>query len=216
MVKSWILKDKHKLTDRTEDHRHGQGNGGPGESRTVQQAGWWHRSGHGRSDKVTQGLDNGSHPNRIKKPWKGLKHGTATTLQCSATYSWPFATYFLLCPFVCLCPKNWQGSLIQPSHYNGGGKLGFKFLFPNNLASPLAQNWPVLQVPSHRSDLLFLFRLGGWRAHPFHSQGVRTKRKGKRLKTSLVAQGLRICLAMQCTWVGSLVGKLRSHMPWSN
>ena len=27
---------------------------------------------------------------------------------------------------------------------------------------------------------------------------------------------LRICLAMQGTWVQSLVGGLRSHMPWSN
>ena len=34
--------------------------------------------------------------------------------------------------------------------------------------------------------------------------------------TSLVVQWLRICLAMLGTWVRSLVGELRSHMPWGN
>ena len=33
--------------------------------------------------------------------------------------------------------------------------------------------------------------------------------------TSLVVQWLRICLAMQGTWIWSLVGELRSHMPQS-
>ena len=32
----------------------------------------------------------------------------------------------------------------------------------------------------------------------------------------LVVQGLGICLPMQGTWVLSLVGELRSHMPQSN
>ena len=31
--------------------------------------------------------------------------------------------------------------------------------------------------------------------------------------TSLVAQWLRICLAMQRMWVQSLVGEVRSYMP---
>ena len=35
-------------------------------------------------------------------------------------------------------------------------------------------------------------------------------------ETSLVVQWLRICLAMQGTWVWSLVRELRSHMPRSN
>ena len=34
--------------------------------------------------------------------------------------------------------------------------------------------------------------------------------------TSLVVQWLRIHLPMQGTWVRSLVGELRSHMPWGN
>ena len=34
--------------------------------------------------------------------------------------------------------------------------------------------------------------------------------------TYLVVQWLRICLAMQGIGVGSLVGKLRPHMPQSN
>ena len=33
--------------------------------------------------------------------------------------------------------------------------------------------------------------------------------------TSLVAQWLRICLAMQRMWVQSLVGEVRSYMPQS-
>ena len=32
----------------------------------------------------------------------------------------------------------------------------------------------------------------------------------------LVVQWLRICLAMQRTWVQSFVRELRSHMPWNN
>ena len=35
-------------------------------------------------------------------------------------------------------------------------------------------------------------------------------------RTSLVVQWLKICPAMQGTWVRSLVGDLRSHMPWGN
>ena len=35
-------------------------------------------------------------------------------------------------------------------------------------------------------------------------------------RTSLVVQWLRIRLAMQGTWVQSLVGELRSHKPWGN
>ena len=34
--------------------------------------------------------------------------------------------------------------------------------------------------------------------------------------TSLVVQWLRIYLAMQQTWVRSLVGELRPHIPWGN
>ena len=34
--------------------------------------------------------------------------------------------------------------------------------------------------------------------------------------TSLVVQGLRICLTIQGMWVQSLVRELKSHMPWSN
>ena len=34
--------------------------------------------------------------------------------------------------------------------------------------------------------------------------------------TFLVVQWLRICLPMQGTGVQPLVGKLRSHVPWSN
>ena len=34
--------------------------------------------------------------------------------------------------------------------------------------------------------------------------------------TSLVVQWLRICLAMQETWVRSLIGEVRSHVPLSN
>ena len=37
-----------------------------------------------------------------------------------------------------------------------------------------------------------------------------------RLGTSLMVQWLRICLAMQGTWIQNLVRELRSHMPWSN
>ena len=36
------------------------------------------------------------------------------------------------------------------------------------------------------------------------------------LGTSLVVQWLRICPAMQGTQVPSLIGELRSHMPWDN
>ena len=36
------------------------------------------------------------------------------------------------------------------------------------------------------------------------------------LGTSLVVQWIRVCLAMQETWVQPLVGELRSHMPPSN
>ena len=32
--------------------------------------------------------------------------------------------------------------------------------------------------------------------------------------TSLAVQGLRLCLPVQEAWVRSLVGELRSHMPW--
>ena len=42
--------------------------------------------------------------------------------------------------------------------------------------------------------------------------GIKIARTG----TSLMVQWLRICLAMQRTWVQSLVGELRSHMPQSN
>ena len=35
-------------------------------------------------------------------------------------------------------------------------------------------------------------------------------------RTSLVVQWLRVCLTMQRTQVQSLIGELRSHMPWSN
>ena len=38
----------------------------------------------------------------------------------------------------------------------------------------------------------------------------------KLVETSLVVQWLRVHLPMQGTWVLSLVGKLRSHMPWGN
>ena len=41
---------------------------------------------------------------------------------------------------------------------------------------------------------------------------VKQKKKGSQ-ETSLVVQCLRICLAMQGTWVQSLVRELRSHMP---
>ena len=34
--------------------------------------------------------------------------------------------------------------------------------------------------------------------------------------TSLVAQWLRICLPRQVTWVRSLIGELRSHVPRGN
>ena len=40
------------------------------------------------------------------------------------------------------------------------------------------------------------------------------KKKGK--GTSLVIQWLGIRLPLQETWVHSLIGELRSHMPWSN
>ena len=40
--------------------------------------------------------------------------------------------------------------------------------------------------------------------------------KGTDSGTSLVVQWLRVSLAMQGTWVQSLVRELRSHMPWSN
>ena len=49
-----------------------------------------------------------------------------------------------------------------------------------------------------------------------------TKEKGKKnqpqliFRTSLVVQWLRIRLAMQGTWVQSLVGELRSHKPRGN
>ena len=36
------------------------------------------------------------------------------------------------------------------------------------------------------------------------------------LETSLVVQWLWICPAMQETWIQSLVGELRFHMPWNN
>ena len=36
------------------------------------------------------------------------------------------------------------------------------------------------------------------------------------LETFLVVQWLRICLAMQETWIRSLVGELRCHMLWGN
>ena len=40
------------------------------------------------------------------------------------------------------------------------------------------------------------------------------KQKKRSQEMSLVVQCLRICLAMQGTWVQSLVRELRSHMPW--
>ena len=39
------------------------------------------------------------------------------------------------------------------------------------------------------------------------------KQKKRSQEMSLVVQCLRICLAMQGTWVQSLVRELRSHMP---
>ena len=36
------------------------------------------------------------------------------------------------------------------------------------------------------------------------------------METSLVVQGLRICLPMQQMWVQSLLWELRSHMLWGN
>ena len=36
------------------------------------------------------------------------------------------------------------------------------------------------------------------------------------LGPSLVVQWLRICLPMQVTWVQSLIGELKSHIPWRN
>ena len=36
------------------------------------------------------------------------------------------------------------------------------------------------------------------------------------LGTSLVVQWLRTCLAMQGTWVRTLVGEPKSHMPWNH
>ena len=40
--------------------------------------------------------------------------------------------------------------------------------------------------------------------------------KEKRMKGLPWCQWLRICLAMQGTLVRSLVGELRSHVPWGN
>ena len=51
--------------------------------------------------------------------------------------------------------------------------------------------------------------------HHARSQGT-TQNKIDSLRTSLVVQWLRICLAMQRMWVWSLVGELGSHMPQSN
>ena len=42
-----------------------------------------------------------------------------------------------------------------------------------------------------------------------YQRSVKTSKGG----TSVVVQWLRICLAMQGTWVRSLVGELRSHVP---
>ena len=51
--------------------------------------------------------------------------------------------------------------------------------------------------------------------HHARSQGT-TENKIDSLRTSLVVQWLRICLATQRMWVQSLVGELGSHMPQSN
>ena len=40
--------------------------------------------------------------------------------------------------------------------------------------------------------------------------------RGRGRGTSLVVQGLRICLPMQGMWVQSLVGELRSHISGGN
>ena len=45
--------------------------------------------------------------------------------------------------------------------------------------------------------------------------GGRVNYRKQCLRTSLVVQWLRILLPMQGTWVRSLVGELRSHMPGS-
>ena len=42
------------------------------------------------------------------------------------------------------------------------------------------------------------------------------KNQGKIRETSLVVQWLRICFAMQGTWVQSLFGELRSHKLWDS
>ena len=46
--------------------------------------------------------------------------------------------------------------------------------------------------------------------------GIEWRRNARDAGTSLVVQWLRIQLAMQGTWVQSLVREVRSHMLWGN
>ena len=47
-----------------------------------------------------------------------------------------------------------------------------------------------------------------------HSNIKISIKKKSTVETFQVVQGLRLCLPMQRVWVRSLVGELRSHMPW--
>ena len=76
------------------------------------------------------------------------------------------------------------------------GDLPDPGITPMSLASPALAGGFFITVPLGKPKLLYAIK------------GVIS------LGTSLVAQLLRICLLMQGTWVRSLVGELRSHMPW--
>lgn len=103
----------------------------------------WHGLGNGRrGDHVTggqageaaQGVRVGLgcsrpghqfHPVSDETPTEGLKKGTETRELC-------FGRLPGTCKILYLCPKNWQGNPIRPSHFSEGGFTSGPYLHSVN------------------------------------------------------------------------------------
>ena len=107
------------------------------------------------------------------------------------------------------CYENWLVSFknwTQWRSVNLRGKLQRIHAMWFQLYKPKTVGWYVTHLSvSHSLDLLSLIHSGTEKVYLFF----------KNWGTSLLDQGLRIHFVMQGTWVWSLVGEPRSHMPWN-
>lgn len=162
MVKSWISKDKYDLVNRTAQKSTGpgQGNGGMGD--------------HATGGEAVQGMERGSghyrprhcfSPGSDEKSVMDFKEGTTTRVLCFERLFGAFARYFyFVLWFLFVSRTVWKA----PFNLEGG----FMFFFPNNpcLHSGTGLIWNLSAKSSQRL-LPLLFRLKGWRSHPFTAMG---------------------------------------------